>query len=211
MTVANDTTTRRVPPSPPEVYSPIFGPEAPVHQQILAWSSKASEAVMQFMASIYTNNHLEPRLVELIRLRIAFHNQCRTCMATRNQESGVTEELVCSLEKPEEAPDLTDAERAALKLADLMAIDHFNITDEVFDRLRGFFSEEQIVELGVLIGGTLGMGRLTASWDIVENLPERFQGDRDKKNVTPWGEGNVLVNSADMSGRTIHAAGIRVS
>ncbi|MGW6032707.1 carboxymuconolactone decarboxylase family protein [Gordonia terrae] len=210
MTVAHDTATRRVRPSPPEVYAPVFGPEAPVHQQIMAWSPKASEAVMQFMASIYTNNHLDPRMVELIRLRVAFHNQCRTCMATRNQESGVTEELVCSLEKPEEAPDLTDAERAALKLADLMAIDHFNITDEVFDRLKEFYTEEQIVELGVLIGGTLGMGRLTASWDIVENLPERFQ-DRGQDKVTPWGEGKVLINSADMSGKTIHADGIRSS
>ncbi|MFC7504921.1 carboxymuconolactone decarboxylase family protein [Nocardioides sp. CPCC 206347] len=211
MSVVEDVATRRMPLSPPDVYGPVFGPEAPVHQQILAWSTKASEAVMTFMASIYTNNHLEPRLVELIRLRIAFHNQCRTCMATRNQESGVTEELVCSLERPEEAPDLTDAEKAALKLADLMSIDHFSLKDEHFERLHEFYTPEQIVELGVLIGGTLGMGRLTASWDIVENLPERFQKDRDSGFVTPWGEGDVLINSADMSGKTIHAPGIRAS
>lgn len=208
MSAVDDLTTRRIAPSPPEVYAPIFGPDAPVHQQILAWSSNAAEAVMTFMAAIYTNNTLDPRLVELIRLRVAFHNQCRTCMATRNQDVGVTEELVCSLERPEEAPDLTEAERAALKLADLMAVDHLSITDETFERLSSHYSPQQIVDLGVLIGGTLGMGRLTASWDIVEELPERFQQDRSAI-LTPWGEGDVLVNSADMSGKILHRPGLR--
>ena len=43
------------------------------------------------------------RTCELIRLRIAFHNQCRSCMAVRYPESiddGLTEDLVCSLERP---------------------------------------------------------------------------------------------------------------
>ncbi len=60
---------------------------------------------------------LPERLMELVRLRIAFHNQCRSCMAIRYRsavDAGVDEALVCSLEKPMEAPDLTDAERAAL-------------------------------------------------------------------------------------------------
>src|SRR5687767_3035221 len=45
---------------------------------------------------------LTPRLREIIRLRIAFHNQCRSCMAMRYSagvDDGVTEDLVCSLEK----------------------------------------------------------------------------------------------------------------
>ena len=67
--------------------------------------------------AINHNGTLPRRLIELIRLRIAFHNQCRSCMAIRYDEAvqdGVTEELVCSLERPAEADDLTDAERAAL-------------------------------------------------------------------------------------------------
>ncbi|MET0909619.1 MAG: carboxymuconolactone decarboxylase family protein, partial [Ilumatobacteraceae bacterium] len=67
---------------------------------------------------------LKPRLVELVRLRVAFHNQCRTCMATRRAPELVSEQLVCSLERPYEAPDLLDEERAALRYADLFAADH---------------------------------------------------------------------------------------
>lgn len=111
-----------------------------------------------FMAAIYADNSLDPRLVELIRIRVAFHNQCRTCMATRTPGLGVTEDMVCSLEKPEEAPDLTEAERVAIQFADLFTIDHHSITDEDFERLHDHFTDEQLIDLMTLIGGTLGMG-----------------------------------------------------
>ena len=80
------------------------------------------------------------RLIELVRLRIAFHNQCRSCMAIRYStglNDGLTEGLVCSLERPQEAEDLTDSERAALAYADLMATDHLAVDDALFDRLAG--------------------------------------------------------------------------
>ena len=181
MTTSDDLTTRRITPSPPEQYEPIFGAGAPVHQQILAWSPNAAKAVLDFMAALYSHTSLDPRLQELLRIRIAFHNQCRTCMATRNQDAGISEELVCSLERPEEAPDLTDAERAALHYADLFSSDHFAITDETFERLGKYFTPEQIVDLGVLIAGIMGTGRMVAAWDIVENLPDRFQQDREAR------------------------------
>ncbi|MFF2059930.1 carboxymuconolactone decarboxylase family protein [Rhodococcus qingshengii] len=209
MTATSDLATRRVEPSPPEVYEPIFGVDAPEHQKVLAWSANASKAVIDFMAAIYTNNSLDPRLVELIRIRVAFHNQCRSCMATRNQEVGVDEDLVCSLEKPEEAPNLTEAERAALNYADLFATDHFKITDETFERLARSFTKEQIIDLGALIAGTMGSGRMMATWDIVEGLPDRFQENRGAKNVTPWGEGDVMVQGADMGGKFEKRAALR--
>ena len=55
---------------------------------------------------------LSARLMELVRLRIAFHNQCRSCMSIRYQsaiDDGLTEDAVCSLERPAEAADLTEA------------------------------------------------------------------------------------------------------
>ena len=71
-------------------------------------------------------------------------------MAVRYEEGiedGLTEGLVCSLERPEEAEDLTEAERAAIAYADLMATNHLAIDEAVFDRLREHFSEAEIVEL----------------------------------------------------------------
>ncbi|MBW0124560.1 carboxymuconolactone decarboxylase family protein [Pseudonocardia sp. KRD-176] len=136
-----------------------------------------------------------PRLVELVRLRIAFHNQCRSCMALRTASGaadGVTEDLVCSLEEPQEAPDLTGAEKAALRYADLFATDHLAAGDAVFDLLRTHFGEPEIVELGVQIAVFVGFGRLSATWDVVDDLPERFH-DRDAA-VAPWGAGTVVAD-----------------
>ena len=45
---------------------------------------------------------------------------------------GLTEDLVCSLEKPYEAPDLTEAERAAIRYGELLATDHLGIDDSVY-------------------------------------------------------------------------------
>ena len=131
---------------------------------------------------------LPRRLVELIRLRIAFHNQCRSCMAIRYTEAvddGVTEDLVCSLERPAEADDLTDAERAALRFADLFATNHLAIDDAVYNDLRQYFTEGELVEIGLNCAIDLGVGRLTATWDVTDDLDDAFRVSYDER-ATPW-------------------------
>src|SRR3954453_14899344 len=109
-----------------------------------------AKAIVGLHAALWTDRLLPDRLLELVRLRIAFFNQCRTCMAIRYPgaiEDGLTEELVCSLEKPYEAPALSEAERSAIRYGELLATDHLAIDEFVYDDLRKHFSEEQIVEL----------------------------------------------------------------
>jgi AhpD family alkylhydroperoxidase len=145
-------------------------------------------------AGLANSGTLSARLIELIRLRIAFHNQCRSCMAIRYSnavEDGVSETLVCSLERPEEAEDLTPAERAALRYADLFATDHLAIDDATYDDLRQYFTEGELVEIGLNCAIDVGMGRLAATWHVVDDLPERFQ--RGDGVVTPWGGDEVVV------------------
>jgi AhpD family alkylhydroperoxidase len=163
--------------------------------RVLAQRPDVTSAFLTFRSALAATSTLPPRLVELVRLRIAFHNQCRSCMALRTAsgaEDGVTEGLVCSLEKPQEAPDLTAAEKAALRYADLFATDHLAADDAVFDLLREHFTEPEIVELGVQIAVFVGFGRLSATWDLVDDLPERF---RDRSGaVTPWGADAVVAD-----------------
>ena len=124
---------------------------------------------------------LPPRLLELVRLRIAFHNQCRSCMSVRYQsavDDGLTEDAVCSLERPAEAPDLSDAERAALKFADLFATNHLAIDESSYDELRRYLTEDELVELGMHCAVALGVGRLTATWDVTDDVPEAFRSGR---------------------------------
>jgi alkylhydroperoxidase family enzyme len=96
------------------------------------------------------------------------------------------ENLVCSLEKPQEANDLTEAERAALEFADLFATDHLAITDQRFATLREHFNEAQTMELLLHLALYVGMGRLAATLDMTEELPASFQAAFGEQ-VTPWG------------------------
>lgn len=163
---------------------------------ILGHRPEAGEQIGIAIATLARTGTLSPRLRELLRLRVAFHNQCRSCMAMRYADAvqdGLTEDLVCSLERPEEAEDLSDAERAALHFADLFATNHLAIDDAVYDDLRRFFSEGELVELGLNCAINVGMGRLAATWQVIDDLPERFQAGDGL--VTPWGGDGVVMPS----------------
>ena len=163
---------------------------------VIGHRPEIAAALASVADAINHSGTLPRRLIELIRLRIAFHNQCRSCMAIRYREAvddGVTEDLVCSLEKPAEAPDLTDAERAALRFADLFATNHLAIDDAVYDDLRQHFTEGELVEIGLNCALDLGVGRLTATWDVSDDLPEGFQRPYDER-VTPWGNERLIVS-----------------
>ncbi len=149
--------------------------------------------LMGFGGALKRNRTLPERLVELVRLRVAFFNQCRSCMAIRYSDAvadGVTEGLVCSLERPQEAENLSAAEKAAIRYGELMATDHLAIDDAVYDELRQHFSEAQIVELGMTVAFFVGFGRLAATWHMVEELPQAF---RTAETIAPWGAEKIEV------------------
>lgn len=177
----------RIPPAPAEQFGPLVGADAPLRQQVFAQAPDLVGPYLEFMTALRDRGQLPPRLRELLRLRVAFHNQCRSCMALRYssaQDDGVTEGLVCSLERPQEADDLSEAEKAALDYADRLATDHLSISDETFDRLHEHFDDAQIMELCLHVGTFVGYGRMSASLDMIDDLPETYGNEVDR--VAPW-------------------------
>ena len=165
--------------------------------RITAHRPALSLAMIQYNQALRANRTLPERLMELVRLRIAFHNQCRSCMAVRYAsavDDGLEEGAVCSLEKPLEAPDLSDGDKAAIEYGERLATNHLSIDDAFYDRLRRYFTEPQIVELGLWAAWCVGVGRLAATWDMVEDLPEAFQ-DRSQP-MAPWQAAPVIVDRA---------------
>ncbi len=163
---------------------------------IMSRLSDVAAAVGGVTAAVRETGGLPPRLMELMRLRIAFHNQCRSCMSIRYQsaiDDGLTEDAVCSLERPSEAADLTEGERAALRFADLFATNHLAIDDAVYDDLRTHFSEDQLVALGLHCGLCVGLGRLAATWHVVDDLPDEFREDSGKP-LAPWSSNSVVAS-----------------
>jgi|TARA_B100000609_G_scaffold105017_1_gene83421 AhpD family alkylhydroperoxidase len=163
--------------------------------RMFAHTPEISKGLVAFGGAIKSHRSLPDRLVELVRLRVAFHNQCRSCMAIRYQDgvdAGIDEDLVCSLEKPQEAEDLSDAEKAAIEYGELFATNHLAIDDSVYENLRKYFSEAEVVELSITVAWFVGFGRLAATYHMVEELPEAFQNENSDK-LTPWNEDSIIV------------------
>jgi AhpD family alkylhydroperoxidase len=163
---------------------------------ILGHRPEVAGALGALKAALQASGTLPPRLVELVRLRIAFHNQCRSCMSVRYQtaiDDGLTEDMVCSLEQPADADGLSPAERSALRFADLFATNHLSIDDGVYDDLRNHFGEDEIVELGVNCAYAVGMGRLAATWDVTDDVPEAFRS-HSKPHLAPWVSEGVVAS-----------------
>ena len=162
--------------------------------RIYAHCPELAKGLVRFKMALNGNRGLPERLIELVRLQVAFYNQCRSCMAIRYEDAkddGLTEDLVCSLERPAEAKNLTEAEKAAIEFGERMATDHLSIDDAFYDRLRRHFTEAEIVELATNVAFFVGFGRLTATWHMIEELPEPFQEEAGP--VSPWGKESVTV------------------
>ena len=151
--------------------------------RMLAHAPAAAMGSLQFGAALTTNRTLPERLIELLRLRIAFHNQCRSCMAIRysSAEGTFDEETVCELGDMSVPETLPDAEKLAIALGDRFATDHLSIDGQFFTELKALFTDAEIVELLLHCALYVGMGRLAAVLDMTEELPAGFAkpfGDR---------------------------------
>lgn len=98
------------------------------------------------------DNHLGPRLTEIVRLVVAQTTRCPVCLAGRvpaATEAGLTEDLIARLALDDRA-GFTPAEVAAIDFAGKLATDHLSIADDDRAALREHFTPTQIVEIGLL-------------------------------------------------------------
>ena len=60
----------------------------------------------------------------------------------------------------------SDEELLAIEYADRLATAHHQMDDAFFDRLKAAFTDEQVLELGMMIGQFIGFGRLLMVLDL---------------------------------------------
>jgi len=105
---------------------------------------------------------LEPRLKELVRLRIATLNGCATCRSARLDPEHVSErEAATGVDAPD-GQEFSPRERAALRFADRLALDHHAIDDVAIREMRLHFTEPELLELMMMTGQYIGFGRVAA-------------------------------------------------
>ena len=155
--------------------------------RMLAHAPELAMGLLGFGGAITTKRTLPERLIELLRLRVAFHNQCRSCMAIRYRAANadVSEADVCSLEQPQEAASLDDREQLAVELGNRFACDHLSIDGAFFEHLKTLFTEAEIMELLMHCALYVGVGRLAAVLDMTEDLPDGFN--------LPFGHGHSVT------------------
>jgi alkylhydroperoxidase family enzyme len=105
---------------------------------------------------------VEPRLKELVRLRIATLNGCAACRSARLDPDHVSEsEAAVGVDMPERE-SFSPRERAALRFAERMALDHHSISDDEIRLMRSHFTEAEFLELLMMTGQYIGFGRMAA-------------------------------------------------
>ena len=75
------------------------------------------------------------------------------------KQQGLTEEQIGELSSYQDSTILTPRERAAVRYADVLAGDHTQASQELFDELRQHFTEPEIIDLGFRITAFVGFGR----------------------------------------------------
>ena len=162
--------------------------------RMLAHAPELAMGLLGFGGAMTTKRTLPERLIELLRLRVAFHNQCRSCMAIRysSAKGSFDENTICELEQDQIPESLSEAERLAIELGDRFANDHLAIDAKFFEQLQTTFSEAEIVELLLHCALYVGMGRLAAVLDMTEELPAGFAKPFGER-VTPTADQPLTV------------------
>jgi AhpD family alkylhydroperoxidase len=132
---------------------------------------KAAPGVLRAMGALENYNResgIEPELRELVKLRASQINGCAYCVDMHYLDAranGETEQRLSALVAWQETPFFTDRERAALLWTEkvtLISLDH--VPDEVFEQVRQHFTDEELVNLTLIIATINAWNRLSVSF-----------------------------------------------
>ena len=123
---------------------------------------------------------LPRRVHELVRMRIAEINGCVLCMTWRNEWAD--EASLAAVAEHATSDLFSDAEKAALEYAERFATDSKDIDDDLLARLGAHLSAAEVVDLTLVIGKYLAMGRFMQVLDLDQACTIAF--DADGKLVT---------------------------
>jgi AhpD family alkylhydroperoxidase len=104
-----------------------------------------------FALSQETGASVDRKLFALIEIRASQINGCAYCIDMHTKDAraaGETEQRIYALNAWRETPFFTERERAALEWTEAVTlVGETHVPDEVFERVRAVFSEDEIVAL----------------------------------------------------------------
>jgi AhpD family alkylhydroperoxidase len=160
--------------------------DSPEIVRALSLRPEFAKAVGGFETAVWGSG-LDWRLHELVRMQVAMINECTVCLGWRTPqaiEAGVTDELLAGVASYRTFPDFTDAERVALEYTQHFCTDSARISDELIERLSAQFAAEEIVELTLVIGKYLSMGRFMQVLGLDQSCSLQFDDDSGRVVAT---------------------------
>ncbi|WP_395065738.1 carboxymuconolactone decarboxylase family protein [Paraburkholderia silvatlantica] len=115
-----------------------------------------------------SKSSIEKPLAELVRLRASQINGCAYCVdmhTTDARKGGETDRRLATVSVWRETPFFTERERAALEWTEsvtLLAQTH--VPDEVWERVKPHFSDQEIADLTLLIIAINGWNRIAVTF-----------------------------------------------
>jgi len=139
-------------------------PDGPGDPEVRVWALRPEMGAGAGALShaIYEQSIVPVRERELARMRIAQINGCAICMAWRKTTGAaevLTEDDYAHVDNWRVHAGYSPRERLAIEYAERFALDHHNLDDDFWSRMKGSFSDAEILDLTVCIGGWIGMGR----------------------------------------------------
>jgi AhpD family alkylhydroperoxidase len=114
---------------------------------------------------------IDKKLAELVKLRASQINGCGYCVNLHSQDArkaGETEQRVFAISAWWETPFFTEAERAALQLAEeITRISEAGLKEATFQNAKKYFSETEIAQLIFITTVTNSWNRLAISMHMV--------------------------------------------
>jgi alkylhydroperoxidase family enzyme len=112
--------------------------------------------------AIYEQSIVPVRERELARMRIAQINDCAICQqwrSTPGAEGMLSEDDYRHVASWASHDGYSSRERIAIEYAEKFALDHHALDDEFYARLRALYTDAEVLDLTVCIGGWLALGR----------------------------------------------------
>jgi AhpD family alkylhydroperoxidase len=107
---------------------------------------------------------LDEGLLDLVRMRASQINGCAYCLDMHSKDArakGETEQRLYGLDAWRETPYFSDRERAALEWTEVLTlVADTHAPDDVYERVRAQFSEDELLHLTLAVVSINGWNRL---------------------------------------------------
>lgn len=134
--------------------------------ELMQWYSE------EFYGKLFYGGRVDIRTKELMRYRLSMTHGCAFCNKGNIEDAraaGITEAQLDNI-MSQDSDAFSEKDMAVLQLADEIVLQNLNgsLSGELYKKLKNFFSDAEIFELGMVASLMTGMAKFLFVYDLVE-------------------------------------------